>query len=297
MGFASKQLTVVGLGLMGASLALALRGFADQIVGVDVDPAARVYALENGITDRATDDLREGVRDSDVVLMCAPVRVITRIVSGQIGAYLRSNTLLMDIGSTKRDICDVMGRLPIGIQAVGGHPMTGKEVSGIENADATLYVNRPWVLCPTRRTTPAARIRALDLVEAVGALAIEMDADRHDKVVAAISHLPYLLSVSLVATVANAASKTPEVWDLAAGGFRDTSRLAGSDIRMMSDILSTNRQAVATLLAMFRVQLGLLETMLIAQDEEQLTEALTPLRQARMEWSARYEKRTHGTRK
>ncbi len=276
---------------MGASLALAVRSISATIVGVDPDPNVRQYALKHGFVDAASDDLRESVRFADTVILCAPVRVVEKIVSGSIGAYLRSNTLLMDIGSTKQDICEVMGRLPIGIQAVGCHPMTGKEVSGIEAADSALYVNRPWVICPTRRTTPAARIRALEFVEAIGAIPVEMEAEKHDKVVAAISHLPYLISASLVATVQRAASKTPEVWELAAGGFRDTSRMAGSDIRMMSDILSTNTQAVATVLAMFRVQLGILETMLISKDEEQLAEALIPLRQQRVEWFESYERR------
>lgn len=294
MSFSSKQATVVGLGLMGASLALALRPTTEKIVGVDPDPDVRQYALKHNIVDIATDDLREAVRFADTVILCAPVRVVVKMLVGSIGSYLRSNTMLMDIGSTKQDICDAMGRLPIGVQAVGGHPMTGKEVSGIEAADAALYINRPWVLCPTRRTTPAARIRALEFVEAIGAVAVEMDADRHDKVVAAISHLPYLISASLVATVQRAADKTPEVWDLAAGGFRDTSRMAASDIRMMSDIISTNTKAVATVLAMFRVQLGILETMLIGEDEQQLTDALTPLRQARVDWFESYERRRNG---
>lgn len=295
MGFSSKHTTIVGLGLMGASLAKALRPVSEHIVGVDPDPQVREYALAHGIVDEVTDDLKAGVKYADTVLLCAPVRVVIRMVTGTIGAYLRSNTLLMDIGSTKQDICDAMGRLPIGIQAVGGHPMTGKEVSGIEESDASLYVNRPWVLCPTRRTTPAARVRALEFIEAIGAVAVEMDADRHDKVVAAISHLPYLISASLVATVQRAASKTPEVWELAAGGFRDTSRMAGSDIKMMSDILSTNTQTVATMLAMFRVQLGILETMLISKDEDELAEALRPLRQTRINWFEDYERRRNGS--
>jgi prephenate dehydrogenase len=227
------------------------------------------------------------------VILCAPVRIIVNMLTRRIGAYLRSNTLVIDIGSTKQDICDAMGQLPIGIQAIGGHPMTGREVNGVEYSDATLYRGRPFVLCSTRRTTPATRLRALDLVAALEAVPIEMDAARHDRVVAAISHVPYLVSASLVAMVAMEAGSDPDadVWKLAAGGFRDTSRLAGSDIRMMSDIISTNTQAIATLLAMFRVQMGILETMLIAKDETQLIQALTPLREARREWSARYERK------
>ncbi len=288
--FRTEHLSIVGLGLMGGSLALALRPFAGHITGVDPDPDARQQALERGIVDAAADDLQAGVKDADTVILAAPVRIVLGMVRDRIGAYLRSNTLLIDIGSTKQDICDALGRLPIGVQAVGGHPMTGKEVSGLDAADPALYVGRPFVLCPTRRTTPAARLRALDLVTALNAVPVEMDAARHDRVVAAISHVPYIVSASLVATVAAEAGGDMEadVWRLAAGGFRDTSRLAGSDIRMMSDIIGTNTQAIATLLAMFRVQMGLLETMLISHDEQRLTDALTPLREVRRAWADYY---------
>lgn len=288
-GFKCRHLAVVGLGLMGGSLALALRPFAETISGVDPDEATRAYAAERRIVDRATADLREGVRDADVVILCAPVKAIIRIVRGQIGAYLRSNTLLIDIGSTKEDICDAMGQLHIGIQAIGGHPMTGKESSGIEASDPALYKGRPFVLCPTRRTTPAAMLRGLAFVEALGAVPIEMDAHRHDRVVAAISHLPYLLTAALVATVAHEGQTDEAVWKLAAGGFRDMSRLAGSDLNMMGDILSTNTTAVATLLARFRMHLAMLETMLIAEENGSLVEMLKPVREARLNWIKQYQ--------
>jgi prephenate dehydrogenase len=289
--FRARQLAVVGLGLMGGSLALALRGHADRIVGVEYDPAARAYAVDKGLVDEAVDDLRVGVAQADVVVLATPVRAIVQIVRGRIGAYLRSNTFLIDIGSTKEDICYAMGLLPIGVQAVGGHPMTGKEVSGIEASDAGLYRRRPFVLCPTRRTTPAARLRALSFVEALGAEAIEMDAHRHDRTVAAISHLPYLISAALVATVKQQADRDEAVWQLAAGGFRDTSRLASSDLSMMGDILSTNTQAVAALLARFRAQLAMLEAALIDEDGEDITELLRPVRQARIDWHHKYERK------
>jgi prephenate dehydrogenase len=274
---------------MGGSMALALRPYTESVIGVDPNPFTRAAAVERGIVDNATDNLREGVNEADVVILAAPVRAIINLVENRIGSYLRSNTLLIDIGSTKADICAVMGTLPIGIQAVGGHPMTGKETSGIEASDATLYQNRPFVLCPTRRTTPAARLRALAFVEALGAVAIEMDAQRHDRVVAAISHLPYILSAALVATVAAEGSSDDFVWRLAAGGFRDMSRLAAQDLSMMGDILSTNTQAVATLLALFRMQLAMIEAMLIDRDHQKLTELLRPARDARLAWVKQLE--------
>lgn len=288
-GFRARQISVVGLGLMGGSMALALRPYAEAVIGVDPNPFTRAAAVERGIVDSATDNLRDGVHDSDVVILAAPVRAIINLVEKRIGSYLRSNTLLIDIGSTKADICAAMGSLPIGIQAVGGHPMTGKETSGIEASDAALYQNRPFVLCPTRRTTPAARLRALAFVEALGAVAIEMDAQRHDRVVAAISHLPYILSAALVATVAAEGSSDDAVWRLAAGGFRDMSRLAAQDLSMMGDILSTNTQAVATLLALFRMQLAMIEAMLIDRDQQKLAELLRPAREARLAWVKQLE--------
>jgi prephenate dehydrogenase len=288
-GFKSRHLAVVGLGLMGGSLAKALRNHADRITGVDPNVETRQYAVDHKIVDQATDNLKEGVSEADVVILAAPVRIISAMLSQRIGSYLRSNTLLIDLGSTKQDICAAMADLPIGIQAVGGHPMTGKEVSGVEASDADLYRGRPFVLCPTRRTTPAARLRGLELVDALGAVPFEMDAHRHDRLVAAISHVPYLLSSALVATVAKEGEVDPTVWELAAGGFRDMSRLAGQDVQMMGDILSTNTQAVATLLALFRVQLAMLEAMLVSRDDQQVADFLKPAREARQNWIQKYE--------
>ena len=160
-GFKTNHLAVIGLGLMGGGIAMAMRDRCETITGMDLNPQTRQYALDNNIVDYVTDDLKEAVNEADSVILAAPVKVITEILQMRIGSYLRSNTLLIDIGSTKHDICDAMGRLPVGIGAVGGHPMTGKENSGIEAADPTIYHERPFVLCRTRRTTPATRERAL----------------------------------------------------------------------------------------------------------------------------------------
>lgn len=288
--FAGQRVAIVGLGLMGGSLALALRDRVGEIVGVDPNEAALSYAFERGIIRWGTTDLREGVKDAHAVILAAPVQVILALIRDRIGSYLRANTLLLDLGSTKAEICAAMGDLPIGIQAMGGHPMCGKEQSGVEAAEATLYEGRPFVLCPPRRATPAARLRALALVEAIRAVPVEMEAVRHDRLVAAVSHLPYLLSAALVRTVTGEGEKDPTVWDLAAGGFRDTSRLAGSDVKMLTDIISTNTIAIARLLALFRVQLATLEAALISHDHETLRAMLDEARDARHEWAATHQK-------
>ncbi len=294
-GFTTQHLTIVGLGLMGGSIARALRDSAGVITAVEPNAEARAYALQAGIVDEATDNLQQGVRYADTVVLAAPVRIITDMLRKRIGSYLRSNTLLIDLGSTKHDICDAMGQLPIGVNAIGGHPMTGKESNGVLASDPALYQNRPFVLCDTRRTTPATRERARALVQAIGGIPIDMEAERHDRIVAGISHLPYILSASMVATIANEAERDSAFWELAAGGFRDMSRLAGSDIKMMGDILSTNARAVATLLAMFRVQLAQMEAKLIAGDYENLVQTLYPVREARLDWMKTYEAKRNGS--
>ena len=174
-GFKTRHLAVVGLGLMGGSLALALRQHAETITGIELNAESRQYALEHNIVDAVTDDLKAGVSEADTVILAVPVRMIQTMVEQRIGSYLRSNTLLIDIGGTKRDICEAMGRLPVGIHAIGGHPMSGREVNGVQASDATLYKARPFVLCPTRRTTPATRLRALELVAALEGVPFEME--------------------------------------------------------------------------------------------------------------------------
>jgi len=282
--FHTSTLTVVGLGLMGGSLALALRPHADTIIGVDPSPETLAYAKANGIIDVGMDDLREGVSQAETVILAAPVRVIVELLERKLVSYLRYNTLVIDIGSTKQEIVRAMSKLPIGIHAIGGHPMAGKEHSGIQHAEAGILIGRPFVLTPTERRTPATLSRAISLVESIGAVPVQMDAARHDQTVATISHLPYIISSALVATTAYQAQVDPAVWQLASSGFRDTSRLASSDIKMMMDILGTNKQAVTTMLAFFRMQLAQLEALMISGDEAGLVNFLSTIRDTRNEW-------------
>jgi len=163
--------------------------------------------------------------------------------------------------------------MPLYLQAIVGHPMCGREASGIEAAEAGLYEGATFVLTPLRRTSPEALALAQELVKAVGAQPLLMDAERHDRLVAAVSHLPYLLSVGLVAAAEEVAAEDELVWELAASGFRDTSRLAASDVTMMLDILLTNRQAVGETLSRFARQLDAIAHLLEANDEERLRNA------------------------
>ncbi|MFQ5813844.1 MAG: prephenate dehydrogenase [Anaerolineae bacterium] len=271
MGFKDAQVTIVGLGLMGGSLAGALkkRSACREVLGVARREETIKEAMRRGFINGGTCDLAKGMEQADLIVLATPVRTILELIP-QVGALAPAGCLLMDLGSTKARIVEAMEALPPHLQVVGGHPMCGKEVSGIKAAEADLYEGATFVLTPLQRTGSEALTLAQELVEAVGARPLLMDADRHDRLVAAVSHLPYLLSVSLVAAAEEVAAEDELVWKLAASGFRDTSRLAASDVTVMLDILLTNRQAVGETLSRFAHQLSAIAHLLEADDEEGL---------------------------
>jgi prephenate dehydrogenase len=279
--FANARVAIVGLGLMGGSLAGALRGHCRAVVGVARRPETVEAALAEGLVDEGSTDLAAGVRHADVVVLATPVRVILRQLA-EIGPLLPEGCLLMDLGSTKAAIVAAMARLPGHVQPLGGHPMCGKEVSGLEAADATLYRGRTFILSPLPRTSAAALALGRQLAEAAGAHPLVLDAERQDFLVATLSHLPYLLACGLVATADATTSADPAAWEIVAGGFRDTSRVAGSDVTMMLDILLTNREEVLRAVAVFQHQLGTLARLLETGDEDALHKALTAIRTERM---------------
>jgi prephenate dehydrogenase len=252
---------------MGGSLALALReapGTQARIVAVARKPEVLEKALATQVIDQWTTDLAEGVSRADTVILATPVRTILHMLP-QVGRYAQSGALVLDLGSSKTQICAAMAQLREDLEPVGGHPMCGKEVAGFAAADAGLYRGRPFVLCPLLRTAPEALDLAFRLVESIGARPIVLDPVQHDHAVAGVSHLPYAAAAALVNCVADANNSI--AWLLASSGFRDTSRLAGSDVEMMLDILLTNHDAVVDWLEQYTDQLSLLRSALALGDE------------------------------
>jgi prephenate dehydrogenase len=276
------QVTVVGLGLMGGSLAGALRGQCRAVVGVARRAETVQTALACGLLDQGTTDLTAGVGQADAVILATPVRVIMRQVS-EIAPLLPPGCLLMDLGSTKAHIVAQMAQLPDHIQPLGGHPMCGKEVSGLEAADPALYQGRTFILTPLPRTSPAALALGQELAKAVGAQPLVLEPERQDYLVATLSHLPYLLACALVSTADATTSADPAAWQIVAGGFRDTSRVAGSDVTMMLDILLTNRQEILKALQTYQTQLSDLARLVEAADEDDLRATLSIIRKKRKE--------------
>ncbi|OGO40801.1 MAG: hypothetical protein A2Z04_01120 [Chloroflexi bacterium RBG_16_57_9] len=267
--------TIVGVGLMGGSLGMALRQrrLCREVIGVVRQPEQIDEAIRLGAIDRGTTHLAAAVSEADLVVLATPVRTILAQL-GQIGPHLRPGAIVTDMGSTKSAIMQAMAGLPPHVQPVGSHPMCGKEVAGIGAAEPTLFQGATWVVTPLERSAAWAVATVRGLAEAIGARSLTLEPDRHDRLVAAISHVPYLLAVALVAVAEEVGADDDRVWHLAASGFRDTSRLAASDVTMMLDILMTNPRYVTNLLRQVSAQAGELANLLIQAEEGRLCEAL-----------------------
>ena len=278
------RIVIVGTGLMGGSLARALSSHAKCLVAVDHDLATRERIVNQGIAHEAAADLAQLTLDvDDLVLLCTPVRYILETIE-QLPKIAPNGCMVMDIGSTKWDICRAMNGLPGWFQAIGGHPMCGKETSGFGVSSAELYQNQTFILTPTVRTTPHLRDIADAIVAAIGSNPIVMPPKDHDRVVALTSHLPYLLASTLMQQATNAADDAEVLWQVSASGFRDTSRLSGSSPTMMRDILLTNRQAVVQQLLRFQRELASVVELVNEEDPEALAEWLDEKRQQHLRY-------------
>ena len=279
----SAHIAIVGMGLMGASLGYDLRGHCRRVTGVVRRPEAVAETEASGCVDDATLDVNAAVSQADVVILATPVRTILRQIA-ELGPQMKPGAVLLDMGSTKTEICRALAALPAHVQPVGGHPMCGKETAGLPAAEAGLYAGCTFVLCPLPRTAPAALELVRELVTFIQARELVLDPVRHDRLVAAISHLPYLSASALVAYVQAVANDDPAVWDVAASGFRDSSRVAASDVKMLTDILLTNQPAVLEALDAFIAQLITLRAMMVEGKEHLLVERLTTSARARRDW-------------
>lgn len=263
--FKHQTIAIVGIGLMGGSLALALkeRAVFRNILAIDRDSEICAHARARGI--EATSDLN-AVAQADVIVLATPVRTILELLP-HVGALARAGAIVMDVGSTKRDIVQAMSQLPAHLQVIGGHPLCGKETAGFLSADADLFANTVFVLTPLTRTSPQTLAYAQSLVQQIGARPLIVDAERHDWILATTSHLPYLLAATLMMIADERARDDDLLFTLAASGFRDTSRLAASNPTMMLDILMTNRANVTEALRASARKLDELANALTNDDE------------------------------
>lgn len=264
---ATARVAIVGLGLMGGSLAMALRGHCARLLGVDPDEATLSLARGREVVDLASSDPAEILPQADVVILAAPVRAILQLVEA-LPALHPGGAIVLDLGSTKVEIAGAMARLPARFDPLGGHPMCGKEHASLANAEPGLFQGAPFAFSPLPNTSERARSLVVQLSQVIGARPVWLDAETHDRWVAATSHLPYLLASAL------AIATRPEFAPLVGPGFRSTARLAATSPAMMLEVLASNRENVLAALAGFREQLDELAGSLAREDIDSLRQRL-----------------------
>lgn len=258
---------IIGVGLIGGSLGMVLRArrLAATVTGVgrDDERLARAYAL--GAVDRYTTNLRAGVSAADLVVLAVPVSEIIPVLA-RVVPFLEPGTVVTDVGSVKGEIVSRAEALvPQTVHFVGGHPMTGSERTGVENADPYLFESAYYILTPTPATHPAGLEKMEGLVRALGARLILLSPEEHDFMVAGVSHLPHVVAAALVNAI-GALPEADKILPLAAGGFRDTTRIAGGHAALWRDILMANSEMVLKFIDFFREQLTEVERALAEGD-------------------------------
>ncbi len=281
-----QQLGVIGCGLMGGSFALALKraGLVKQVVGYSKSPSTTERAKRLGVIDVAAESALLAVAGSDIVLIAVPVAA-TETTLKAIRHLVEPGVLVMDVGSTKRDVVDAARRaLRERISSfVPAHPIAGKEVSGIQNADAALYSGRQVIITPLAQTSPELVQKATDVWSAIGAQVLKMTAENHDAAFAAVSHLPHLLAFAYFSAVVNQPAGR-DFLSLAGPGFRDFTRIAASNPETWRDILVANREEVLKQSQRFRQALDALEHVIRENNADALEGLIRGPAEGRAAW-------------
>lgn len=284
-----KKIVIFGVGLIGGSVALALKKAAStaQIIGVGRSTESLQTALDLGVIDVAGTNIAQAVTDADLILIATPVAQTHAILS-TIKPHLAANTVITDAGSTKSDVLanasDVLGERAN--QFVGGHPIAGAEKSGVSAANADLFRNKNVILTPTPENSSEAISRVKTLWQVCGANISEMTAATHDSVFAAVSHLPHLLAFALVNDIASRPN-AEQLFSFAASGFRDFTRIAGSHPEMWRDISLANKTALLAELSAYQAELSQLKQLLEAEDGAGLQALFERASTARNDWAKR----------
>ena len=251
-------LAIIGLGLIGGSVAAGVReaGIARRIVAFDQNAVSLKHAMDVGLIDNMAISAEAVAESADLIFVSVPVMAMEDAFKGLRSVFGRDDVVVTDAGSVKAQVCRFAraahGRMPANF--VPGHPIAGSEQHGVEAADPSLFSRHRVILTPTGQTDPAAVARVSSLWEGLGANVVEMDPAHHDSVLAQTSHLPHLLAYALVDTLSHGGDSL-EVFEYAAGGFRDFSRIAASDPIMWRDVFQANREPVLEVLDRFRDRL------------------------------------------
>jgi prephenate dehydrogenase len=277
------RVTLIGTGLIGGSVGLAIRANLPdvEIIAYDRDPASALRAAERGAAHRADADLADAVRGSDVVFIATPVGAIAETVK-RLAGLVREGAVLTDVGSTKsRVVLEVETSLPEGVSFVGGHPMAGSEEEGIDAATPDLFRGAWWILTPTERSKPADYQTLHGLLTTLGARVMALTPGEHDRLMAVVSHVPQLTATTLMNLAASRGRDNAGLLALAAGGFRDVTRIASSNPDIWVDICRENAAAIAEVLTDLADRLLSIRDLIAVNDHESLRTELAAGREAR----------------
>ncbi len=265
------KITIIGTGLIGTSLGLALKKLRlknTQIVGVDLERFRASKAKKMGALDKVEGNLIEAVHDSSIVFIATPVMAIKDVME-IIGPRLSEGAIVTDTGGTKKNVLEWSEEyLPQNVDFVGGHPLAGSETPGPDHADAEIFKERPYCIVPRPGASNQGVQTIMDIASAIGAKPFFIDADEHDSFVAAVSHLPFVLSAALIGST----SKSPQWGDishLASSGFRDVSRLASGDSTMHRDVCATNKEGIVYWIDELIVELERIKGIINKEDSSQ----------------------------
>jgi prephenate dehydrogenase len=282
-----EQLGLIGCGLMGGSFALALKraGMVKRVVGYSKSPSTTERARQLGVIDVEAPSALMAVSGADIVLIAVPVAA-TEATFKAIKHLVTPQMLVMDVGSTKRDVIDA-GRRALRDQIgsfVPAHPIAGKEVAGVEHADADLYTGKQVILTPIERTLTLQLQKAVDVWSALGCRVLKMSPEAHDAAFAAVSHLPHLIAFALMNSISGQA-QGKDYLSLAGSGFRDFTRIAASDPKIWRDIMVSNREELLAQSKIFQRNLQALELMISSGNAEALEGLIEQASQTRANWS------------
>lgn len=282
-----NRVAIVGLGMIGGSLGLSInRGsVAAEVMGIDHSREILEQAILCGAAHNVSPDL-DKVDGCDLIILATPVRTTLGLLE-KLGTYISPGTIITDVGSTKVEIVERASQtLPPGVVFIGGHPMAGSEKEGIGSADPYLFENAFYVLTPSSGTAAEYTGRLIRLVKSLGASPVIMDPVEHDLSVAAVSHLPHLVAATLVNCLFDLPG-AEKISLLAAGGFRDTTRIAAGNPGMWRDIFLTNRQFILDALSSFKGRLDQIEKAVAAEDAEVIYQLLSRARELKSGMPAR----------
>ena len=265
------KLAIIGVGLIGGSLGLCLKkemGKDIFITGLCRTQKSMDLAVELGAVDMAAPDVRAVVEDADIVFLATPVLQMVPML-GKILPHLKQGAILTDAGSTKAYLWQhIQGILPAGVYYIAGHPMTGREKSGVEAASADLFRNKAYVIVEDTGAPPEAHEKLMSVLSHTGANFLRLDIRKHDRCASIISHVPHVTAAALVTLLNQSEGDMESCLKLAGGGFKDTTRIASSNADMWADICMTNGEAIATHLRDLQVILGTVIDAIEAGDRE-----------------------------